>query len=71
MNVLAIKSLMIGRGTPAGILCIGVGMLLFAMQDAMMMTMLGPYSCMAVDLRPFPVDFFGSDTGHPVDGTTS
>ena len=44
MNVLAIRSLRIGRGTPAGILCIGVGMLLFTMQDSMMKTMLVPYS---------------------------
>ena len=37
-------SLRIGQGTPEGILCIGLGMALFVMQDAMMKTMLGPYS---------------------------
>lgn len=44
MNVSITRSLRIGGRTPQGILCMGVGMVLFVMQDAMMKTMLGPYS---------------------------
>ncbi len=32
-----------GEGTPQGILCIGVGMCLFVLQDAMMKSLLGPH----------------------------